>query len=276
MITVYAPAKINLSLKILGKREDGFHELETVMIPLHGLYDTLTFEESGKFSFGCNIDGLPTDDTNLVVRAVKLFEERSKSKISHRIYLEKSIPHGAGLGGGSSDAATTLLTLNRLYGSPLTLNELHELTAEIGSDVPFFLYDSPCICKGRGDVIEPISTPPPFALCLLKPDFGVSTPDAYKRWMTSRKLKGIPYEAQDGPLGEMQNDLERPVFEKFLFLAECKRWLLDQPEVTVAQMSGSGSTMIAITKNLEQSLEIVERAKRDLDPNLFTWSGMTK
>jgi len=249
-LSVNAPAKINLSLRVKGKRVDGFHELETVMLPLPELYDTLVFTEANTFKFTCDKPDVPTDESNLVVKAVRLFEKCAKLKVSYEILLEKRVPHGAGLGGGSSDAATTLLTLNKLYESKLSLEELHDIAAEIGSDVPFFLYESACICRGRGDLIETLPQVDPFALCLFKPDFGVPTADAYQRWEESKELPGIPYRSQKGPLGEMKNDLERPVFEKFLFLAECKRWLLMQPEVKVAQMSGSGSTMIAVVDDV--------------------------
>jgi len=274
MMTVEAPAKVNLSLEIVRKREDGFHELNTIMVPILGLSDTLEFTESAEFSFSCDMEGVPTDECNLVVKAARLFEVAAQVKVRYHIFLKKKVPHGAGLGGGSSDAAFTLLTLNNLYDKPLGLDKLHMIAAELGSDVPFFLYQSPCRCTGRGDIIEVVDKVKSFALCLLKPDFEVSTPDAYKRWVDSQPLGGVPYEPQDGPYGEMVNDLERPVFEKYLFLAECKRWLLDQPEVRVAQMSGSGSTMIAILEDILQAEGLISRAKRELDPSLFTWHGL--
>ena len=270
---VTAPAKINLSLQIKGKREDGFHELETVMVPLPGLADTLTFTPAEAFSFCCDQEGVPTDETNLVVKAVRGFEQVSGLEVRQHILLEKVVPHGAGLGGGSSDAASTLLALNALYDSPLSFEQLWEIAAGLGSDVPFFLYECACICRGRGELITPLDEVPTFQVCLLKPEFGVSTPDAFKRWVGSRELEGVSYAEQRGPYGVMSNDLERPVFEKHVFLAECKRWLLAQPEVEVAQMSGSGSTMFAVLKSSGSGHELAQRAQRELDPKLFTWWG---
>lgn len=272
-LTRSAPAKINLSLVVTGKREDGFHELETLMVPVSGLADRLLFEPAESFGFVCDQDGVPTDESNLVVKAVRAFERAAGIEVKYQITLEKEVPHGAGLGGGSSDAAFCLLGLNQLHGDPLAFEVLHELAADLGSDVPFFLYEAPCICRGRGDLIEPVEPVGAFSVCLFKPGFGVSTPDAYQRWQSSRELPGIPYAAQSGPYGEMVNDLERPVFEKFIFLADFKRWLLGQAEVAVAQMSGSGSTMIAILKEGATGEDLIARAKAECDPHLFTWSG---
>ena len=273
-MTINAPAKLNLSLEIVGKREDGFHELDTLMIPVKGLHDTLTFTVAGKYALRCDDSKVPTDESNLVTKAVRLFEQETGCEVTHEVLLTKRIPHGAGLGGGSSDAAKTLEVLNELYGTSLPLVELHDLCSKLGSDVPFFLYNSPCRCKGRGEEVEVIDRVEPFGVCLLKPDFPVSTPDVYKRWSESKPLKGISYSPQEGPYGMMVNHLELPVFEKYLFLAECKRWLLDQPEVKVAQMSGSGSTMFAILQDVTQSEALILRARNELDPNFFAWSGV--
>ena len=272
-LTIYPPAKINLSLEVIGKRTDGFHDLKTLMVPIPGLHDTLIFDARDQFSFKCEDEGVPTDETNLVVRAARLYAEKAKVELMYQITLEKRIPAGAGLGGGSSDAAFTLLGLNELYGEALQLPELHELAAELGSDVPFFLYKTACICRGRGEIIEPLEQSVPFTICLLKPEFSVPTPDVFKRWKSSTEIAGVPYRAQDGPYGSMKNDLERPAFEKYLFLAQCKCWLLEQPEVEIAQMSGSGSTMYAIVSSVEKGNELLSRAMDELDPNLFSWCG---
>ena len=140
-----APAKVNLSLRILGKREDGFHELETLMVPVSGLADQLTFEEAEEFSFSCDAPGVPVDEGNLVVKAVRLFEAKRGKECCYRVHLEKKVPHGAGLGGGSSDAATCLRALNELSGAGLSVEELCEMAGELGSDVPFFLFEKACL-----------------------------------------------------------------------------------------------------------------------------------
>ena len=257
-----APAKINLSLSILGRRPDGFHEIESLMVPLT-LADTLTLEVSAEagIAFTCSDATLPCDDTNLVVRAAHRFFEAAKMPPAVRIHLEKAIPHGAGLGGGSSDAATTLSGLNRLFGSPLTREALHALAAEIGSDVPFFLAGGAAVCRGRGEIVEPVAFPHQLPLLLIKPGFGVPTPWAYSRWHDALEIPGISYAPQEFTWGRLVNDMERPVFEKYLFLAVLKRWLLQQPETAGALMSGSGSTCFAVLRDEASGPALEARAR---------------
>lgn len=268
-----APAKINLSFRILRCRDDGFHEIETLMAPV-SLYDELTLSpnESG-IDFHCNIPALATD--NLVVRVAELFFERTKGKPAIRIELQKNIPHGAGMGGGSSDAATTLLGLNEFFGTKLSPEELAELAAKIGSDVPFFIFQSAAECRGRGETVMATKLPAPLSLLLLKPEFPVPTPWAYSRWKDSRELSNISYAAQEFNGQQFVNDLERPVFEKFVFLAEIKKWLQQQSEVGAALLSGSGSTVFAALKRSADSEALTKRALVELDPQLWTHSCTT-
>ena len=267
---LFAPAKINLSFKILGRRADGFHEIETLMAPI-SLRDELTIEpnESG-FLFATDDPTLPAGQDNLVVRAAASFFGEMKEEPRVRITLRKEIPHGAGLGGGSSDAASTLLGLNALYGGRLLPSRLTNLAAGIGSDVPFFLGQSAAWCRGRGELVEPAAKIPQMPLLLLKPEFGVSTPWAYQRWRDSRELPGVDYAAQSAGELTLQNDLERPVFEKHIFLAQMKGWLRAQPEVIAALMSGSGSTMFAVLRDSELADPLALRAREELDPLLWT------
>jgi 4-diphosphocytidyl-2-C-methyl-D-erythritol kinase len=256
-----APAKINLSLEVRGKRADGFHEIESLMVPIT-LADTLAIEPGGTgIAFTCSDPGLPADDTNLVVRAAKLFFQRMKIEPGVKIDLEKKIPHGAGLGGGSSDAATTLIALDRIFNTRLGREALAGMAAEIGSDIPFFVYESAAVCRGRGEIVTPVAFPHRLPLLLLKPEFGVPTPWAYQRWRDALELPGVPYTAQPFPWGKLVNDLERPVFEKYLFLAALKRWLLEQPEVAGALMSGSGSTTLAVLREGAQAGGLAQRAR---------------
>jgi 4-diphosphocytidyl-2-C-methyl-D-erythritol kinase len=211
------------------------------------------------------------DDTNLAVKALHAFEERTKTgwrlfggggkKQAWRIHLEKQIPAGAGLGGGSSDAAAVLKALNELSGSPLTRDQLAEVAATIGSDVPFFLYDSACDATGRGEIIEPVAFPHELDVVLVKPPFGIPTAWAYQRWSTSQELNGVLYAPQVCAWGTMVNDLERPVFEKHLLLPTLKMWLLEQPETLAAMMSGSGSTVFAIARSGPEAARLGERAQ---------------
>lgn len=275
-LTLQAPAKLNLSLKILRKREDGFHELDTVMVKLPGLADTLEFREAEEFSFTCDKTDVPNDDSNLVVKAVRAYEAVTGEKCRVAIHLKKVVPHGAGLGGGSSDAAITLLGINRLNGFKLNPKQLHETAASFGSDIPFFLISGACRCTGRGEKLEPIPSPPAIPVVLLKPSFSVPTPDAYKRWKHSIEIPGISYSPQAVDGVELVNDLEKPVFEKHRFLAEMKEWLLARHETRAALMSGSGSTVFAVLKNLEDADAVVAAARAELDPGLWGWSGMTE
>ncbi len=260
-----APAKVNLSLAILGKRPDGFHEIESLMAPLT-LADTLEIEPLAAGSgirFSCSDATLPADEGNLAVRAARRFFEATGIPPAVAIRLEKAIPHGAGLGGGSSDAASVLAGLNRLFGAPLSAEAVQTLAAEIGSDVPFFLAGGAAFCRGRGERVEPTRLARPLPLLLVKPDFGVSTPWAYSRWKDSRELPGISYAAQEFPWGRLVNSLERPVFEKYPFLALLKRWLLAQPESAGALMSGSGSTCFAVLKEQADGEALEARVREE-------------
>ena len=280
----FAPAKVNLTLRVLGKRDDGFHALESLMAPLD-FCDVLTFERAEAYSLHCSEPGVPVDDTNLVSMAVRLFQRQTGKPCCWRISLEKNIPHGAGLGGGSSDAATTLIALNALEDAGLSTSELSEMAASLGSDVPFFIYRQCCFISGRGEIVTPVDLKnypglEGTSLLLIKPSFGVATPDAYKNCLSAKPLPGVDYAPQMMPWGEIVNDLEMPVFKKHLFLAEMKVWLLKQPEVVSAMMSGSGSTMMAFLKNGNQSEDdvnllkksseaLLQRARKHLDPTLW-------
>jgi 4-diphosphocytidyl-2-C-methyl-D-erythritol kinase len=268
----FAPAKINLSLKILGRRSDGFHEIETLIVPI-SLCDEIKIElRSGKkeIAFRCDDAAVPKGEENLVVCAAKVFFDTTNLHASVSIELKKKIPHGAGLGGGSSDAASTLLAFNELFETNLPREALAKMAEMIGSDVPFFIFQSAAVCKGRGELVSPTRLREPLPLLLLKPEFSVSTPWAYARWRDSREIPGISYAAQEFDGQTFVNDLERSVFEKFVFLAQLKMWLLNQPEVGAALMSGSGSTVFAVLRDRADADHLATRAKVDLDPELWT------
>jgi 4-diphosphocytidyl-2-C-methyl-D-erythritol kinase len=269
---VLAPAKINLSLKILGRRSDGFHEIETVIAPI-SLYDEIKVEKrSGKTGivFRCDVPSVPQGDDNLVVRAAKAFVAKAKIDAAISIELQKKIPHGAGLGGGSSDAASTLLALNQLFETNLPREALSKMAETIGSDIPFFIFQSAAVCKGRGELVTALKLRQSLSLLLLKPGFAVSTSWAYHHWRGSREIPSVSYAAQEFGGQTFINDLERPVFEKFVFLAQLKMWLFKQPEVGAALMSGSGSATFAVLREDTEADHIAERAKAELDPELWT------
>jgi 4-diphosphocytidyl-2-C-methyl-D-erythritol kinase len=273
---ILAPAKINLSLRILGKRGDGFHEIDTLITPI-SLYDKIDIEKQNRWiDFSCDDPTLSNGDDNLVVRAAKIFLEHAKIKSGVSIKLEKKIPHGAGLGGGSSDAAATLRALNQLFDAKLSRDDLAKIGSEIGSDVPFFLFESAALCKGHGEIVEPTKLKTKLSILLLKPEFGVASGWAYSRWKDSKEITGISYEPQKLNGHVLVNDLERPVFEKFVFLAQLKTWLLKQKEVAGALMSGSGSTVFTVLREKVNVDPLIKRARAELDHKLWTYAAQTQ
>ncbi len=274
-LTHHAPAKLNLSLRVLGKRDDGFHEIDTTMVKLPGLADQLVFLEAAEFSFHCDDSSLPCDDSNLVVKAVRAYESATGIPCKFGISLKKIIPHGAGLGGGSSDAATTLLALDSLNGGKAGPARLHEIASALGSDIPFFLTPGAARCTGRGEIIESAPSPPELSVLLLKPSFSVPTPDSYRRWSESREIPGVTYSPQEISGISLVNDLERPVFGKHRFLAELKQWLLDRREISAALLCGSGSTVFAVLHDGADAEALAKSARHELDPGLWHWSGTT-
>jgi 4-diphosphocytidyl-2-C-methyl-D-erythritol kinase len=219
---------------------------------------------------------MPQGDDNLAVRAAKAFFVATKFKAGISIELEKKIPQGAGLGGGSSDAATTLLRLNELFTTKLPREALAKMGETVGSDVPFFIFQSAAICRGRGELVIPIQLPERLSILLLKPAFVVPTQWAYSRWQDSREIPSVSYAAQQFAGQTFVNDLERPVFEKFVFLAQLKTWLLRQPEVGAALMSGSGSTIFAVMRPNVDAQLVAKRAKTAVDPELWTFVCETR
>lgn len=274
-----APAKINLDLRILRRRDDGFHEISTLICPLD-LADEVEVEvEVGGdpgIALHCDEASLPAGPENLAWRAADAFLAKAGlAGAAVRIRLQKRIPHGAGLGGGSSDAAAVLRALDARHPGAVTGEALAEIAAGIGSDVPVFLRGTACRCTGRGEICAPEPVPR-LPVLLLKPAFGVPTPFAYKAWRESRELPGLPYAEQRlGPEGlALANDLERPVFEKYPILGLTKRWLLARPGVRAALMSGSGATVFAVLEKPGAG-EIIAAAKAEFGETLWAWEGWT-
>jgi 4-diphosphocytidyl-2-C-methyl-D-erythritol kinase len=258
-----SPCKVNLLLNILGRRSDGFHELETVFHPVN-LFDRLSFSRGGT---GIQLTGsdptLPTDATNLVHRAATSFLAKANIGEGVRIHLTKNIPLAAGLGGGSGNAATTLLGLNELFETPLTLGQLHTLAAALGSDVNFFLQAKPALATGRGENIQALDEFPALrgaSFLLLHPGFGISTPWAYQNLARfPAALNGTPGRArklicllQAADLAaascECYNSLEAPALDKYPVLALYQEYLR-QCGADIALMSGSGSTTFAVFRD---------------------------
>jgi 4-diphosphocytidyl-2-C-methyl-D-erythritol kinase len=269
---ILTPAKINLTLEIVRKRPDGFHDLATWMLPI-GLVDRIEIEEASESSFSSNIPELDNDPSNLIIRAVEQFNRVTSLDTRYRIHLEKKIPIGAGLGGGSSNAAGTLLLLNRIHGNRLEPDQLYELAAGLGSDVAFFVSPKSAWCTGRGEKIEPRNFPGDLHLLLAKPGFGVSTADAYQAYaaLPPEKKKG---EIEKTEWGTLRNDLEPAVFQKYVLLPIIKDWLKQQPETLFALMSGSGSTLFSVVRTRADGEALVNRFHQYLGAAI--WSAVVR
>jgi 4-diphosphocytidyl-2-C-methyl-D-erythritol kinase len=279
-----SPCKINLLLNILGKRPDGFHELETVMHPVN-LCDELSFSlAGGPIELTCNDPNLPTDSRNLVHRAASEFLAASGIKEGARIHLDKHIPQAAGLGGGSGNAATTLLGLNELFGAPLATERLHSIATGLGSDVPFFLQSKPALATGRGERITAFDFFPALrgtVLILIHPGFGISTAWSYQNLARyPSALNGRPGRAQKlietlnkGTLAEagaqFYNSLEAPALEKYPWLALLQEFFRAHG-VAAVLMSGSGSTTFAITQSQAAADDLVKKLKPKFGESTWT------
>jgi 4-diphosphocytidyl-2-C-methyl-D-erythritol kinase len=283
-----SPCKVNLLLNILGKRADGFHELETVMHPVR-LYDHLSFGCGGSgIELTCNDPNLPTDSRNLVYRAAALFREAARIKDGIRVHLEKRIPLAAGLGGGSGNAATTLVGLNDLFGIPSDPRQLESLAAALGSDVPFFLQDEPALATGRGERIQPLGFFPAMrdaAFLLVHPGFGISTSWAYQQLARfPAALNGQPGRAQklisllqapdlSAAASEFYNALEGPALEKYPWLVLLQEFLRAEGAAGTL-MSGSGSTTFAVMRDLTGAEILAERVREKFGTG--TWVAVVR
>ena len=236
------------------------------MAPI-GLADQIEISHGGGkgIEFLCSDPELPGGGDNLCVKAAEAFLAATGLDHGIRIALMKKIPHGAGLGGGSSDAAAVLKGLNELFDHPLVEEELHQIAATLGSDVPFFLHGGVAVCRGRGEILEEAPVLPERTLLLIKPPFPVPTAWAYRHYAELKESGMSPPPQQRQRLGEIEivNDLEPAVFHKHLLLPSMKAWLLEQPGVECAFMTGSGSTMVAVMKP-GTGAEITAALKRDI------------
>src|SRR5262245_62048232 len=179
-VVAWAPAKVNLFLEILSKRADGFHDLATLMVAVN-LFDTLVFRSAPEgIALTSNRPDLSSGPDNLIVKAAALLQKRSGRNLGTAIRLVKRIPMQAGLGGGSSDAAATLLALNRLWDLELTREDMADLGAQLGSDVPFFVLADTAWCTGRGEIVDPLPVGARLHFVLVCPPFGCSTAEVYR------------------------------------------------------------------------------------------------
>ncbi|WP_421617342.1 4-(cytidine 5'-diphospho)-2-C-methyl-D-erythritol kinase [Brevibacillus sp. TJ4] len=256
-ISVKAPAKINLTLDVLAKRPDGYHEVEMVMttVDLADRVD-LTLRGDDQITLDCSASFVPDDIRNHAYKAAVLLKERYQVPYGVHLYIDKQIPVAAGLAGGSSDAAATLRGLNQLWGLDLTLDQLAEVGAEIGSDVPFCVYGGTALAKGRGEKIVHLGAPAPCWVILAKPPVGVSTADVYGQFRlehvkqhpdTRRMLRSI--EEQDFSLmcQSLGNVLETVTLNLQPQVRQIKELMIASGADGVL-MSGSGPTVFALVQ----------------------------
>lgn len=245
--------KINIGLRVVRKREDGYHDLETIFYPVYGLHDELEVERSTNFEF-CQ-EGLAVDcsaEENLLIKCYQRMRAKYPQVGNVRIRFKKNIPFGAGLGGGSSDAAHMAIALNEIFELRLTQQQLAEEVRPLGADCPFFIYNTPCYAEGIGDKLTPISLDlSGLRLVMIKPNCGVSTKEAYAGIVRHPEVEGqIKNALHEGLSFDIMrplliNDFEQTVFPIHPEIAEIKQRLLDAGAVYAA-MSGSGSTVFGL------------------------------
>jgi 4-diphosphocytidyl-2-C-methyl-D-erythritol kinase len=248
-ITLHAPAKVNLCLSVIGKRSDGYHEVEMVMQAV-GLYDVVTVRTAGTgITVSCGADGVPAGEGNTAWRAARAILDRAGGVGGFSVEIRKNIPVAAGLGGGSSDAAAVLVACNRILDLRLDREQLAEIGTGIGMDVPFFLYGPTALARGRGEVLTSLPSPRPFWVLLVNPGFATSTAWVYKNVnfrLTKRtdcnNIASLPV----GKIAEMlHNDLETVTASAHPVIGEMERALVEAGALS-ARMSGSGPTVFGI------------------------------
>ncbi len=265
-MTVYPNCKINLGLRVVRKRPDGYHDLETIFVPVYGLHDELEVERvqsTDRYADRIQPDilfeqeGIAVDcpaEDNLIVKCYRQMQAKYPQIGAVKVRFKKNIPFGAGLGGGSSDAAHMAIVLNELFGLDLSKVQLAAEVAPLGADCPFFIYNVPCFAEGIGDKLTPIDLDlRGTRIVLIKPEEGVSTKEAYSG-MKSYSVSGLTaersYSESDliGEAGLFINDFEATVFPLHPIIATIKKRLLDAGAY-YASMSGSGSTVFGLFKN---------------------------
>lgn len=266
-VRIDVPAKVNLWLEVLRRRDDGYHDLSSLMLPI-GIYDhlELTSRREGGVSLECDAPGVPADGSNLAWRAAEIFLNTTGSRDGVHIRIHKNIPAAAGLGGGSADAAGVLLMLNEMHDNRLTLPQLASLGLKLGADVPFFLHRRPALATGIGEQLSLVEGLPAYPLVLVKPPVSVSTGWVYQSLKLTRKeshIKLVDFVARPWQLSEvMRNDLETVTLTTYPALAEIKRWLLDGGAVG-ALMSGSGPTVFGVfrEKGLAEEMRVLAQRR---------------
>ncbi|SFW46591.1 MULTISPECIES: 4-(cytidine 5'-diphospho)-2-C-methyl-D-erythritol kinase [Selenomonas] len=277
MVTVEANAKINLTLDILGKRPDGFHEVAMVMQSI-GLHDTLTMEKTdGEIALSINVPWLKADEKNLAWRAAELVRQEYGLTGGVRMELTKRIPIAAGLAGGSADAAAVLKGMNELYNLQMSEARLCELGAKLGSDIPFCLMGGTMLATGRGEVLTRLADMPETWVVLAKPRISVSTAWAYQNYDEQGAERHPDNEAikkaiargnRKAVAGLLCNVLESVTIKKYDVIADYKQMMLDKGAMA-SMMSGSGPTVFGLARNREQAEAIANVLRQNTNADVF-------
>jgi 4-diphosphocytidyl-2-C-methyl-D-erythritol kinase len=269
-LTLESPAKVNLNLEVLGLRADGYHALRSVLVPI-AIHDTITFVPGGRRLVFHGGQGTPRDDGNLAYEAVKLLERKTGVRHGLELRIVKRIPVAAGLGGGSSDAATVLRGLNTLWELGLEEEELEGIGLELGSDVPFFLRGGACIATGRGEVLEPIQNARPLELVLVIPPLKVTSEWAYAHVPAELTRSGsstsmVKVAMASGRVEllatHLVNDLEEGVLPEHAIVREAKKRLKAAGALGVL-MSGSGPTVFGLAPDADRADQIAAKVRRN-------------
>jgi 4-diphosphocytidyl-2-C-methyl-D-erythritol kinase len=285
-VVIFSPAKLNLLLAITGRRADGFHDLVSVVTPVK-FGDTLKADATsdGRFTLVCDDPAVPTDETNLILRAAKLFKEATGAPMGARFVLEKRIPMGAGLGGGSSNAVSALLALNRLTSQPLGQAALLDLAIKLGSDCALFLQGAPVVMRGRGERIELLGKQASARLngrrvLIFKPSFSIATAWAYGQMVAGASASYLSPADAETRLAQwlagnepaeklLYNNMEKPAFAKYIALPTMLERLRNEFGLAVA-MSGSGSACFALLRADTPVAEVVACIREGWGAHTFT------
>ena len=273
MHTLYekAYAKINLTLDVLGKRADGYHDLKSVMQTV-SLYDTVEIEiGTGKpWEIICQRQDIPCDERNLAWKAAKLYcDAVGFNPEGITIRIDKNIPSGAGMGGGSADAAAVLRALNRHYGNPMTLEALAQLSAQIGSDIPFCVVGGTVMCEGRGEIMRSLKNCPDFIMVGCKPEFSVSTPVLFKKIDSVEIMKHPDNDAMEqairvGDLAAIAHEIYNvfdPVVSEDHPEIDHIKCICNMHGALASQMTGSGSVVYALMPDMESAQKAMNELK---------------
>ncbi|MFL5329933.1 MAG: 4-(cytidine 5'-diphospho)-2-C-methyl-D-erythritol kinase [Gemmataceae bacterium] len=268
-VTLLAPAKVNLFLEVLARRADGYHQIETVMVAV-SLFDQVDLVPATELRLSCSDPAIPSGPENLAFRAALALKRAANVSAGAHIHLTKNIPAQAGLAGGSSDAATTLVGLNRLWNLNLSQDRLSEIAAEIGSDVAFFLFPPAARCTGRGEKVEPIPVSNPLHLVLVCPVEGLSTADVYRRVAVPASVRSsdaicAALQAGDAQaIGqELFNRLQEPA-EALSATVKRLRMALSDIAPKGCLMSGSGSSLFALCDSEAAAQKLAQRLRVEL------------